>query len=85
MNLIKVIKFVWDNKKRVVSNKSNISLFQSYVWVGGGWVYLDYRVSSGPFLSFSLNLILLELRDVNSYLWQYLRGEVRTKDPSLTI
>ena len=52
--LTKVIKFVWDNKKRFVSNKSNISLFQSYVWVGGGWVYSDYSVNTGPFLRFPM-------------------------------
>ena len=25
-------------------------------WVVGGWVYLDYNVSSGPFLSFEIEI-----------------------------
>ena len=32
------------------------SVSKSCLWMGGGWVYLDYNVSSGPFLSFSLSL-----------------------------
>ena len=42
-------------------------------WVGVGWVvYLDYRVSSGPFLRFSLR-------------FEFLSERFETRDPSLTI
>ena len=26
-------------------------------WVVGGWVYLDYNVSSGPFLSYEIEIV----------------------------
>ena len=46
--------------------------------VGGGWVvYLDYRVSSGPFLRFSMSFeFLSEMLD---------HSVSETRDPSLTI
>ena len=45
--------------------------------MGGGWVYLDYRVSSGPFLRFSMRFELL------SKILYHSVCEIR--DPSLTI
>ena len=45
--------------------------------MGGGWVYLDYRVSSGPFLRFSMSFeFLSEMLD---------HSVSETRDPSLTI
>ena len=55
----------------VVSNKSNIYI------VGGGWVYLDYSVSSGPFLRFPMSFEFL------SEMFDHSVSEIR--DPSLTI
>ena len=45
--------------------------------MGGGWVYLDYSVSSGPFLRFSMSFeFLSEMLD---------HSVSETRDPSLTI
>ena len=45
--------------------------------MGGWWVYLDYRVSSGPFLRFSMSFeFLSEMLD---------HSVSETRDPSLTI
>ena len=43
----------------------------------GGWVYLDYNVSSGPFSRFSLRF------EFPSEMFDHSVGE--TRDPSLTI
>ena len=46
-------------------------------WIGGWVVYLDYRVSSGPFLRFSMRLeFLSEMFD---------HSVCETRDPGLTI
>ena len=56
--------------------KSNTLTLESY-GVGGGWVYLDYSVSSGPFLRFSTRFeFLSEMFD---------HSVCETRDPSLTI
>ena len=52
---------------------------ESYRWVVGGWwwVYLDYSVSSGPFLRFTMSFEFL------SEMFDHSVCEIR--DPSLTI
>ena len=50
---------------------------ESYRVGGGGWVYLDYSVSSGPFLRFSMRFeFLSEMFD---------HSVCESRDPSLTI
>ena len=45
---------------RVLTDRCVQYISLGELWVGGGWwVYLDYRVSSGPFLRFSMRFEFL--------------------------